>query len=71
MITVAQANEVRDARLKWLRDNRGILTKVATDLGYSVGFVRLVYHGGTQSQKRDVEDALAKAGAPGFAEVAA
>lgn len=65
-ITQATADRLRDQRLLWLRDNRGVLTRIAKELGVSQAFVRIVYHGGSQSRDGSIENELARLGAPGF-----
>jgi hypothetical protein len=70
MDTIAQQTEkLKDVRIAWLKrkENHGILTRVAEQTGTSPGFVRIVFHGGSGSKHNKVEDALARAGAPGFA----
>jgi hypothetical protein len=55
---------------KWQRENRGVLAKIAADLGVSHGKVRLTFVGAIRTVDPRVVEALANAGAPGFAETA-
>lgn len=50
----------------WKRRNRGRLKEIADALGYTQAFVSDVFHGRRKSYLGDVEDALRKAGAPGW-----
>lgn len=53
----------------FLRDNRGLLFQVARQLDLSRVYVGEVYWEKKQSAGRRVEAALAKRGAPGFADI--
>lgn len=67
MITqTEQPNKLLMRRLGWLGQNRGILSKIALEVGVTPSFVRIVFRGGSTSRNGAVEAALAAAGAPGF-----
>lgn len=54
------------SRSIWLRAHRGVLARVADDLGVSRVMVGEVFHG--RSTSRRITVALANAGVPGFEE---
>lgn len=62
-----QAQQLLMDRLGWLGQNRGILSRIAREVGVTPSFVRIVFRGGSPSRGGAVEAALAEAGAPGFA----
>lgn len=69
MVTITQEQQAKKLlmdRLAWMGQNRGILSKVAREVGVSPGFVRIVFRGGSASSGGVVEGALAIYGAPGF-----
>lgn len=60
--------DTQTAKRYWLADNRGIIKRIAGDLGVSAPFVSDVLNGKRQSTGRVVEAKLAEHGAPGFFE---
>ena len=58
---------LQEQRDRWLKENRGALAKIASDLGVSHGKVRLHYIGAIRTVDHNVISALAEIGAPGFA----
>ncbi len=67
MATITQTKQAEQTeRLVWLRNNRGVLARIAQQLGVSHGKVRWVFHGAGRSNDGTVERELAKTGAPGF-----
>jgi hypothetical protein len=63
---ITRTDELTELRYKWLRENRGTLAKIASDLSVSHGKVRTSYFGFTRTIDARVAEALAEAGAPGF-----
>jgi hypothetical protein len=61
------AEEMVAIKDKWLRENRGVLARIASDLGVSHTKVRFSYSGAIRTVDQRVAQALAEAGAPGFA----
>lgn len=65
--TVERAQRVdRSRRILWVADNKGVLTKIAEELGVTQPFVSDVFYGRRKSRNGDVEKRLAEFGAPGF-----
>lgn len=64
---VATGEQLQTERDKWLKENRGVLARIASDLGVSHGKVRLTFVGAIRTSDPNVTGALAEAGAPGFA----
>lgn len=56
--------KARQQRILWLDENKGILTRIANEVGVSQPFVSDVFHGKRNSDA--VAAKLAEAGAPGF-----
>jgi hypothetical protein len=54
----------RRRRIVWLDENKGILTRIANQIGVSVPYVSDVFHGKRNNDA--VAAKLADAGAPGF-----
>jgi predicted XRE-type DNA-binding protein len=53
------------AKHQWLKRNKGILKRIASNVGVSASFVSDVYAGKRHSFMNQVEEALIRAGAPG------
>jgi hypothetical protein len=70
MTTLSQAEalqrEARNARIVWLADNPGIITRVAEEHGVTQPFVSDVFHGRRKSRDSEIEKRFAELGAPGF-----
>lgn len=58
--------KAQSQKLRWLKANRGVLSRIAEALSLSKQFVNDVYWEKKRSGGRRVERELAKAGAPGF-----
>lgn len=56
--------KARRQRIIWLDENKGILTRIADQIGVSLPYVSDVFHGKRNSEA--VATKLAEAGAPGF-----
>jgi hypothetical protein len=52
---------------KWKNENHGVFARIAKELGVSHGKVRLTFFGAIRTIDPRVAEALANAGAPGFA----
>lgn len=59
-------SDIRLERDKWLRENWGVLARIANELGVSHSKVRLTFAGAIRTSDPNVTGALAAAGAPGF-----
>lgn len=69
-ISNSRAEAITARKDKWSRENRGVLARIAAELGVSHGKVRLTFRGAIRTVDQRVAKALAKAGAPGFEEAA-
>jgi hypothetical protein len=59
---------LRDLQNIWIRKNRGVMTRLIRDTGYSGNAIRSTLFGLTNSPNPDIARALRREGAPGFAE---
>ncbi len=64
MSTSSQTKTERDKKRLWVLDNRGVLARIARELGVSHSAVGGVLHYNLPSKGHRIEKALADAGAP-------
>lgn len=61
-------DNLRELRLLWLAEQRGILTRIARETGFSASKIQDNFYGKVARRDPVVIAKLAEAGAPGFAE---
>lgn len=68
--SISMTRQEKFDKVMWLRENRGVLKRLAEDIGFCRWYISAVYWGKRSSKNHRVEAELAQRGAPGFARYA-